>query len=206
MPSPKGPPMDARQLRSRNEMADRTSSRAHTDDRWGARVLFLACLSGRSGRAKKLPDRLLEVFYPGQKEPELYLVEVSTYPERRAEEQALADAILVYLDRGRLPEVLTLVLCPRGLLRVGSERAIESPRGWTRFRANWRVVELWELSAADLLAMNDVGLGTMDPTGALGWQTGVRCARVPRAHRPASATTGTRQLSCRDSNARQLAV
>ena len=70
----------------------------------------------------------------------------------------MADAMLVYLDRGRLPEVLTLVLCPRGQLRVGSDRDLASPRGWTRFRANWRVVELWELSAADLLAMNDVGL------------------------------------------------
>ena len=107
---------------------------------------------------KKLPDGLLEVFYPGSNEPDLYLVEISSYPERRAEEQAAADALLVFLDRGRLPEVLTLVLCPRGPLRVGSERAVESPHGWTRLRVNWRVVELWELSAGDLLALNDVGL------------------------------------------------
>ena len=72
---------------------------------------------------KKLPDGLLEVFYPGQGEPELYLVEISTYPERRAEEQALADAMLVYLDRGRLPEVLTLAEPGSILFYDGSHRS-----------------------------------------------------------------------------------
>src|SRR2546430_808016 len=89
----------------------------------GDSILRLAGLTGvRSWRPlaadvvqpRRLPDGLLEVFPEGQTEADLFLVEISTYPERRVEEQMLDDAMLVYLDRRVLPELLTVVLCPRG--------------------------------------------------------------------------------------------
>jgi hypothetical protein len=107
---------------------------------------------------KKMPDGLLEVDYPGKAEPDLYLVEITTYPDRDVERQAVEDALLVYLDRGKLPEVLILVLCPRGQVRVADQRGMSSPHGWTHLSVRWRVVELWTLPAADQLAANDVGL------------------------------------------------
>lgn len=64
---------------------------------------------------------------------------------------------LVYLDRGALPEVLTLVLHPKGNLRIGDEQEIQSPHDWTRWRMQWRVVELWTIPAEQLLASGDLG-------------------------------------------------
>ena len=107
---------------------------------------------------KKLPDGLLEVEYPGKDEPDLYLVEITTYPDRDVERQAVEDALIVFLDRRRLPEILILVLCPRGQLRVADRRDMGSTHGWTQLGVRWRVVELWTLPAVDLLAANDVGL------------------------------------------------
>ena len=65
---------------------------------------------------------------------------------------------LVYLDRGVLPEVLTLVLHPKGRLRAASEADVSSRRGWTHWNVRWKVVELWTVPAADMLAAGDVGL------------------------------------------------
>ena len=39
---------------------------------------------------------------------------MATYPERRAGRQLTGDLMLVYLDRGELPETVTLVLRPKG--------------------------------------------------------------------------------------------
>jgi hypothetical protein len=107
---------------------------------------------------RQLPDGLLEVRTTEQAEPELFLVEIATFPERRLLEQVLRDALLVYLDRRALPEVLTLVLQPKGNFRIAGTHDLQSGRAWTRFQSSWRVVELWTLPAAELLAANDVGL------------------------------------------------
>jgi hypothetical protein len=107
---------------------------------------------------RQLPDGLLEVRRAGQAEPDLFILEVSTYPDRRVPEQLLGDAALVYLDRGVLPEVLALVLHPKGNVRVDGQIDLRSPGGWTRWQASWHVVELWTLPAADLLATGDPGL------------------------------------------------
>ena len=58
---------------------------------------------------RRLPDGLLEVRLEGETEDDLFLVEVATYPERRVGQQMTDDLLLVYLDRGQLPEALTLV-------------------------------------------------------------------------------------------------
>jgi hypothetical protein len=73
-------------------------------------------------------------------------------------DQAVRGAALVYLDRGILPELLTLVLHPKGRLRAASDTEVTSPRGWTQWNVRSKVVELWTIPAADMLATGDVGL------------------------------------------------
>ena len=107
---------------------------------------------------RQLPDGLLEVQLLGEEGPDLFVIEIATYPEDRVTEQVIRDTMLVHLDRRRLPEVLTLVLCPRGNVQVSGTEQLSSRQGWTRLQLSWRVVELWTLPAEELLAANDVGL------------------------------------------------
>ncbi len=107
---------------------------------------------------RQLPDGLIEAVRVGQDSPELFVLELATYPDARLVEQALRDLALVYLDRRALPEVLVVVLHPKGNLRAAGEVELESPRGWSRWRAGWRVIEVWNIPAADLLDAGDVGL------------------------------------------------
>ena len=85
-------------------------------------------------------------------------MELATYPDARVTRQAVRDAALVFLDRDRLPEVLVLVLHPKGRLQVSDSAEIESPCGWTGLKLTWRVVELWNIPAEVLLASNDPGI------------------------------------------------
>jgi hypothetical protein len=103
-------------------------------------------------------DGLLQVELEGEAEPTYVVVEIATFPERRVDEQVLRDAMMVFLERGLLPEVLTLVLHPKGRVRVTGKQTQRSRRGLTTWAMKWMVVELWRLQAADLLAANDVGL------------------------------------------------
>jgi predicted transposase YdaD len=107
---------------------------------------------------RQQPDGLLEVTFPDQPDPDLYVIEVATYPERRAEEQAVRDGTFVWLTRQVLPEVVTVVLHPKGKLQVTGEYTVVSRRGGTRLTGKWNVIDLWTRSAEDLLAMNDVGV------------------------------------------------
>src|SRR4051812_19165721 len=91
----------------------------------------------------------------GERKPRRYVVEVRTYPERRMVRQLVRDALLVYLDRDDLPEVLAVVLRPRGRLRVPESVAVASEGGWTQLRLRWRLVEMWEEPAEPLLAADD---------------------------------------------------
>jgi hypothetical protein len=136
-------------------------------DHHGDSVLRLSGASGfltwRSVRSelthpRQMPDGLLEATFPGQAEPALYVVEVATYPERRAEEEAARNAMLVFLERGLVPEVLTVVLRPRGNLRVTGDWQLASGSGRTRLAVRSVVVEMWTQSAEALLAAGDVGL------------------------------------------------
>lgn len=107
---------------------------------------------------RRLPDGLLEVTLADETDADLFLVEVATYPEERVPEQLVRDLALVFLDRGLLPEMLTLVLRPRGNQRVPDSAELHSRRDWSRLQVGWRVVELWTVPAEQLLAANDVGL------------------------------------------------
>jgi hypothetical protein len=107
---------------------------------------------------RRLPDGLLEVSFPGEQLTTPFLVEIVSYADSRADDQVLDDILLVALDRQTVPEVISLVLHPRGNAQVQGRRQRASRRGLTRLHADWNVVELWTVEAEPLLAANDVGL------------------------------------------------
>lgn len=107
---------------------------------------------------RQTPDGLLEVRFAGRNDPDYFLIEIATDPQRRVSEQVLRDVLLVYLDRRAVPEVITLVLRPKGTYQVPGVHTLASRLNLTRFQVSWHVVELWNLPATDLLAANDVGL------------------------------------------------
>ena len=69
-------------------------------------------------QSRRLPDGLIEVRRHGQAEPDLYVLEIATYPEARVADQIVNDTALVYLDRRVLPEVVVLFLHPKGNLEA----------------------------------------------------------------------------------------
>lgn len=107
---------------------------------------------------RRLPDGLLEVRFPNDPEPTLVLVEIETYPDNTADAQVLDDLMLIAVDRGVVPEVVSLVLKPKGNLTVTGRAERQSRRGGTTLGGAWSVVRLWELDAEQLFATDDVGL------------------------------------------------
>lgn len=106
----------------------------------------------------QLPDGLLEVQLVGRAEPVYVIVELATKAERRLTKQLVRDLLLVYLDRDVLPEVVTLILRQRGQYRAARQVQVQSHLKLTSLEARWHIVEMWTVSAEDLLAANDVGL------------------------------------------------
>jgi len=106
----------------------------------------------------KLPDGLLFAWRAGRDRPEPYVVEIATYPELRAAEQALRDLLLVYLVRDEVPNVLVLVLRPKGQLHVPDHSRRPGSDGVTELGGRWRVVELWTVPAEPVLATSDPGM------------------------------------------------
>jgi hypothetical protein len=121
-------------------------------------VRRLQPMPGEIAQSRKYPDGLLQVFLAGEKKPHHVLIEVATYSEQRARKQALDDLALAYSALGHLPELLMLVLRPKGRFRVGGTYAVRSKVGLSRLEAEWRLVELWVLSAEEFLAASDVGV------------------------------------------------
>jgi hypothetical protein len=109
-------------------------------------------------QSRRLPDGLIEVRLHGQTEPDLYVLEIATYPEARVVDQVVDDTALVYLDRRVLPEVVVLFLHPKGNVKAAGAANFRSRQGWTRWQLTWRIAKLWEVPAKDLLAAGDVGL------------------------------------------------
>ena len=107
---------------------------------------------------RQMPDGYFQVTFEGSSEPSPVLIELATYPERRVTEQTLADLMIVYLNDGALPDVVTLVLRPKGQLAVTGEEELQSAREATQVAFSWRVVNLWEVDAEDLLSTGEVGL------------------------------------------------
>ena len=107
---------------------------------------------------RKLPDGLLEVRRQHQSRFHPYIVEIETYAERSTPEDLLDDLMLVYQDRHELPDVLILVLRPKGQVEVADHISLQSQGGLTDLRASWRVVEVWNVPATELLATGEPGL------------------------------------------------
>ncbi len=115
-------------------------------------------LPGEVVQSRQLPDGMVEVRLAGRADPVLCLIEINTYPHNRVPGELLDDVVLTYLNRRVVPEVVSLVLVPHGNVRVAADLRLTSPLGHARLEAGWRVVNLWELSAADFLPLTDPGL------------------------------------------------
>jgi hypothetical protein len=115
-------------------------------------------MPGELVQNRRFPDGLLRAFLGNAPKAHHVLIEIATYPERRALKQAMDDITLAYSALGHLPELLMLVLRPKGKFRVSSEHAIQSELGLTSLAVKWRTIELWTLPAKRFLAQADVGV------------------------------------------------
>jgi hypothetical protein len=86
------------------------------------------------------------------------LVEIEAYPDADADRQVFEDIQIVSLVRGVVPDTICLVLKPKGHANVAGHSERLSHLGSTRLTAAWKVIELWQLKAEDLLERNDPGL------------------------------------------------
>jgi hypothetical protein len=96
-------------------------------------VRRIETMPGEIVQNRKYPDGLLRVYLASERKPYHVLIEVATYAEKRAQKQALDDLALAYSSLGYLPELLMLVLSPKGkfaLTVVTSCRASWEGRGW----------------------------------------------------------------------------
>jgi hypothetical protein len=115
-------------------------------------------MPGELVQSHKYPDGLLQVFLGSEPKPHHVLVEVATYPEKRALKQALDDLTLAYQALGHLPELLMLVLAPKGKFRIGGRHEVVSKLGLSQLAVKWQVVEVWTLPAEEFLTQGDVGV------------------------------------------------
>jgi hypothetical protein len=109
-------------------------------------------------QSRRLPDGLLEAKLRGESKPALFVLELSSYPYHRLTKQVARDMMAVFLDRGVLPEMLSVILHPRGRKNRESTWALASQQGWSRAEFQWKMIELWMIPAAELLEAQDVGL------------------------------------------------
>ncbi|HZW34495.1 MAG TPA: hypothetical protein VFF52_27470 [Isosphaeraceae bacterium] len=107
---------------------------------------------------RQFPDGVLSALESGQAEPDVYILEIASYPDARVPSQAVRDTALVLLERQVLPEVLILFLREKGNVPAAGSVELQSRKGFTRLNLTWRAVKLWELPAEGLLAAGDVGL------------------------------------------------
>jgi len=115
-------------------------------------------MPGEIVQNRKYPDGLLRVYLANQRKPHYVLIEIATYSEERALRQALDDLTLSYQTLGHLPELLMLVLRPKGRFRIRGRHAVRSKLGLSRLEAEWKPVELWTLPATEFLEQGDVGV------------------------------------------------
>ena len=155
---------------------------------------------------RRLPDGLLDVSFPDEDVPTPYLVEIVSYADRRADDQALDDILLIALDRRVVPEVISLVLHPRGNAEVQGQQQRASKHGLTRLFAEWHVVNLWKELAEPLLAAGDVGLIPWVPLTHFEGPPGDSAAPLPRTDRPLGEAGRTRQPARGNSTPRQPAL
>lgn len=127
------------------------------------RIVSWKAVQAEPVEPRRLPDGLIEVHCRGRSQPILVALEVSTYPYTRLAKQAADYALLIYLARGVVPEVVTLILRPKGRKPAPRELVIPSEAGTTSIRVEWKVIELWKVPASELLAAGDIGLIPLVP-------------------------------------------
>jgi hypothetical protein len=115
-------------------------------------------MPGEIVQNRNYPDGLLQVFLGHETKPHHVLIEVATYPEKRALKQALNDLTLAYNMLGHLPDLLMFVLRPKGKYRISGQHEIHGKLGLARLTASWTVKELWTLSAEEHLTSGDVSV------------------------------------------------
>jgi len=154
---------------------------------------------------RRLPDGLMEARIIGEAENRLYLLELATYPEKRVADQMTEEMMLVWLDRQIVPESIVVVLHPRGRAAPPRQSIMTSATGTAAFTFQWTVVKLWDLKAADLLKIEDVGI--------VPWVPLTRHRRNPAKSCRSAATASTvspgrrtRQSACRNTDSGGFAV
>src|SRR3954470_16426639 len=74
---------------------------------------------------RRLPDGLIEVWFPSDPKPALVLIEIETYPDKDVDHQVFDDLMLIALERGIVTEVVSLVLKPKGKLAAAVRGSAE---------------------------------------------------------------------------------
>jgi hypothetical protein len=115
-------------------------------------------MPGEVVQNRRFPDGLLQAYLRDEPKPCHVLVEIATFPERRARKQAMNNLALAFSALGQLPDLLMLVLRPKGKFRIGDQHEVHSTLNWSRLGVGWRTVELWTLPADPFLAEASVGL------------------------------------------------
>src|SRR5262249_21253960 len=87
---------------------------------------------------RQLPDGVLSVVEHGRTEPDIYILEIATYPDARVPSQAVRDAVLGFLERNVLPEVLVLFLHEKGHVPAADSIELRSRKGFTTMSVSWR--------------------------------------------------------------------
>lgn len=126
-------------------------------------VVSVKPLPGEVVQSRQLPDGMVEARLVGRPDPVLCLIEINTYSYASTAHELLDDVLLTYLNRRVVPEVIALTLSTKDNVRIAPDLRIDSALGYTTLGARWRVVNLWELNAADFLPLTDPGLAPWLP-------------------------------------------
>jgi hypothetical protein len=114
-------------------------------------------MPGEIVQARKYPDGLLKVFLGNEQKPNHVLVEIATCPEKRAMKQALDALTLAYSVLGHLPDLLMLILRPKGAFRITGKYEVRGKLELSRLTGEWKPVEMWTQPAEEFLEKGDVG-------------------------------------------------
>lgn len=135
---------------------------------------------------RRLPDGIIEATFPGEEKPRLYLIELESYADNSVDPQVFEDILLVRLEKKVIPEVICVVLKPKGNVTVKGSRREVSTGGSVELSARWTVIEMWHQELDELLDRHDAGLV---PLAALARFDGTIEERVRRCFEEIRRTT-----------------
>lgn len=105
-------------------------------------IAIWRALQAEPVQIRQLPDGLLEVWGPGQAEPDIFILEIATFPDARVPSQAARDAAIIYLLKGIVPEVIVLFLHEKGHIPAADSVELQSRRGLTKWNLSWKAIKL----------------------------------------------------------------